>query len=64
MVEDINYLLLLFSDPDQLLAEVLEEEGEEPVAVEGVALLFIYNNNNFLLLLLVLEEHMLNSHWL
>ena len=28
---------LLFSNPDQLLAEVLEDEGEEPVAVEGVA---------------------------
>ena len=23
-------------DPDQILAEVLEDEGEEPAAVEGV----------------------------
>ena len=33
--------MLLLLDPDQLLAEVLDDEGEEPVAVEGVALIIL-----------------------
>lgn len=51
---------MLFSDPDQLLAEVLEDEGEEPVAVEGVA---VFNMQQYYiclllcLLYLVVEEH-------
>ena len=37
-VSSAGYILLVLLDPDQLLAEVLDDEGEEPVAVEGVAL--------------------------
>ena len=33
-----GYILLVLLDPDQLLAEVLDDVGEEPAAVEGVAL--------------------------
>ena len=47
MAKDLTgYLLLLFLDPDQLLAEVLEDEGEEPVAVEGEGVALLNTDHN------------------
>ena len=48
--------MFVIVDPDQLLAEVLEDEGEEPVAVESGAPL--YADQLYLsLVILVVEEH-------
>ena len=46
-------------DPDQLLAEVLDDEGEEPVAVEGVTLsLYLEQQWSLIIIILsVIEEH-------
>ena len=46
--------LLVLLDPDQLLgmAEMLDDEGEEPVAVEGVALSDIQQQQLLIIVLL------------
>ena len=51
-VSSTGNILLILLDPDQLLAEVLDDEGEEPVAVEGVALSNIQQQQLLIIVLL------------